>query len=210
MIQEYARAEYALRYLAQADRIPHRTEGEGVLLRFVPASARRILDLGAGDGRLLHLVLLDRPEASGVALDASPTMLDAARRRFQEQSRITVLSHDLDSPLPDLGVFDAVISGFAIHHCTDERKYALYREIFDCLAPEGVLCNLEHVASATPALHARFLEALGIGPEDEDPSNKLAPVDVQLAMLRDIGFQDVDCYWKWLELALFGGIKPGE
>jgi hypothetical protein len=45
-------------------------------------------------------------------------------------------------------------------------------------------------------------------PADEDPSNRLAPVDTQLAWLRDAGFVDVDCYWKWLELALIGGVRP--
>lgn len=209
MPNEYANAEYALKYLAVADGIPHRTEGEAVLLGFIPARAGRILDLGAGDGRLLHLLLLDRPEARGVALDFSPTMLDAARRRFRGNPRIQVVDHDLEEPLPGLGRFDAVVSGLAIHHCTDARKRALYREIFDILQPGGAFCNLEHVASPTPALHARFLAALGITPDQEDPSNKLAGVAVQLAWLREIGFVEVDCHWKWLELALLGGMKPG-
>jgi tRNA (cmo5U34)-methyltransferase len=26
--------------------------------------------------------------------------------------------------------------------------------------------------------------------------------------LREIGFQQADCYFKWLELAVFGGQKP--
>jgi SAM-dependent methyltransferase len=210
MINEYANAEYALKYLAEADQIPHRTEGEGVLLSFVPTSAGRILDLGAGDGRLLHLLMLDRPEARGVALDFSPTMLEAVRRRFQGNPRIRVVDHDLDEPLPDLGSFGGVVSGFAIHHCTDERKRTLYREIFTLLEPGGIFCNLEHVASSTPALHARFLDALGITPDQEDPSNKLAAVELQLGWLREIGFVDVDCHWKWLELALLGGRKPTE
>lgn len=208
MTNEYVHAEHALRYLAVADQIPHCTDGEALLLDFVPGEARRILDLGTGDGRLLHLLTLDRPHAKGVALDFSPTMLATARARFQEMPRIAVVDHDLDEPLPDLGRFDVVVSGFAIHHCPDERKRALYREVYAMLEPGGVFCNLEHVASATPALHARFLDALGITAEQEDPSNKLVGVETQLTWLREIGFVEVDCYWKWLELALFGGSKP--
>ena len=30
----------------------------------------------------------------------------------------------------------------------------------------------------------------------------------QLQWLRDIGFEDVDCGWKWLELALLVGVRP--
>jgi SAM-dependent methyltransferase len=206
-LNEYASAEHALQYLASADKIPHRTEGESVLLDFIPKSARRVLDLGTGDGRLLALVRLDRPGASGIGIDFSPTMLKAARDRFQGDNNMEVIEHNLDEPLPDLGRFDAVVSSFAIHHCTHERKKAIYSEIYAALEPGGVFCNLEHVASATTNLHARFLKALGITAAEEDPSNKLASVEVQLQWLREIGFADVDCYWKCLELALIGGTK---
>jgi tRNA (cmo5U34)-methyltransferase len=206
-LNEYTSAKHALNYLARADRIPHRREGESVLLDFIPRSAQRILDLGTGDGRLLALIRLDRPDASGVAVDFSPTMLQAARERFRGDKNVQVIEHNLDEPLPDLGRFDAIVSSFAIHHCTDERKKALYSEIHAALQPGGVFLNLEHVASATPGLHARFLGGLGITEADEDPSNKLASVEAQLGWLREIGFQEVDCFWKWLELALFGGTK---
>ena len=208
-LNEYATAEHALKYLARAERIPHRTEGEAILLEFVPRDVQRILDLGTGDGRLLALLRIDRPEAEGVALDFSPTMLAAARKRFRGEEKIEVVEHNLDDPLPDLGHFDAVVSSFAIHHCTDARKQALYGEIYAALLPGGMFLNLEHVPPATPVLHVRFLHALGITPADEDPSNKLVSVETQVRWLRELGFQDVDCHWKWLELALFGGIKKG-
>src|SRR4029077_11968478 len=142
-LNEYATAEHALRYLAMADGIPHRTEGEGILLEFVPRNVRRILDLGTGDGRLLALLRIDRPHAEGVALDFSPTMLAAARARFRGDSNVPVIAHNLDEPLPDLGSFDAIVSSFAIHHSTDVRKRALYAEIYAALNPGAVFCNLE-------------------------------------------------------------------
>ena len=206
-LNEYSTAEHALKYLANADGIPHRTEGEAVLLDLVPRSVGRILDLGSGDGRLLALLRIDRPDASGVALDSSPTMLEMLRQRFRDVPSVEIVAHDLDEPLPALGSFDAVVSSFAIHHCPDERKRSLYGEIYQILAPGGVFYNLEHVASPTPALHARFLQALGITAAEEDPSNRLTSVEDQLQWLREIGFSEVDCHWKWLELALIGGVR---
>jgi tRNA (cmo5U34)-methyltransferase len=206
-LNEYVTAEHALKYLARADRIPHRTEGEAVLLEFIPRKVKRVLDLGTGDGRLLALLRIERPHVDAVALDFSPPMLHAARERFRGYVNVKVIEHDLDKSLPELGRFDAVVSSFAIHHCTDERKRALYSEIYTVLEPGGVFCNLEHVAPASAKLHAQFLHALQITEADEDPSNKLTTVEVQLQWLRAIGFEEVDCHWKWLELALFGGIR---
>ena len=74
--------EHALEYLSRAGSIPHRTEGEAALIEQLPENVSRVLDLGTGDGRLLGLVKLYRAEATGVALDFSPTMLDKARERF--------------------------------------------------------------------------------------------------------------------------------
>jgi tRNA (cmo5U34)-methyltransferase len=201
-------AEHALDYLRRADSIPHRVEGESTLLEFVPRSAARVLDVGSGDGRLLALVRVDRPSAHFTALDFSPAMLASLRDRFASDPSITIVDHNLDEPLPAVGKFDAVISSFAIHHLSHHRKHGLYQEIFEALEPGGVFCNLEHVASPTAALHSEWLQAIGITPEDDDPSNNLLGLGTQLQWLRDLGFKDVDCHWKWRELALLAGTKP--
>jgi tRNA (cmo5U34)-methyltransferase len=210
--QEWTTAEHALRYLARADAYPRRAEGEGALLEQVPCDARRVLDLGTGDGRLLGLLSHDRPGMFGVGLDFSEPMLQAAHERFADERRITLINHDLAEPLPGeaLGRFDVVVSSFAIHHLEDERKRSLYGEVFDLLEPGGVFANLEHVASPTERLHIAFFAAIGEPLEDADPSDRLLGVETQLGWLRELGFDDVDCYWKWLEMALLVGVKPVE
>jgi len=208
-VDEWTTAEHALRYLARADAYPRRTEGEGALLEQVPGDARRVLDLGTGDGRLLSLILRDRPGMVGVGLDFSAPMLRAAHERLAHDRRITLVRHDLAKPLPALGSFDAVVSSFAIHHLEHERKRSLYGEVLDLLEPGGVFANLEHVASPTERLHIAFFAAIGEPIEDADPSDRLLGVETQLGWLRELGFDDVDCYWKWLEMALLVGVRPG-
>ncbi len=206
-MNEWQSAEHASAYLERALRVPHRSSGETALLDEIPPSVRRVLDLGSGNGRLLDLVLCARPSARGVALDFSPPMLEQLNVRFGATSRVEVVNHNLEIPLPFLGKFDVAVSGFAIHHLTHERKRQLYEEVWTVLGPTGIFCNLEHVASASPYAHERFLQAIGITPAEEDRSNKLLDVHTQLEWLREIGFVDVDCYWKWRELALLVGRK---
>jgi len=208
--EEWTTAEHVNRYLARAESVSHRAEGEGVLSEQVPRDARRILDLGTGDGRLLALLHVDRPEMQCVGLDFSELMLEAARKRFAGDERIELVKHDFAAPLPALGCFDVVVSSMAIHHLEHERKRSLYGEVFELLEPGGVFANFEHVASATRRLHLAFFAAIDEPLEHEDPSDRLLDVETQLGWLREHGFDDVDCYWKWLEMALLVGVKPDE
>jgi tRNA (cmo5U34)-methyltransferase len=80
---EWKSVDHALAYLARADKLPHRTEGEKVLLDQIPLGAKCILDLGTGNGRLLALVRINRPNSEGVALDYSEPMLTEARNALQ-------------------------------------------------------------------------------------------------------------------------------
>ncbi len=205
---EWTSPEHVGRYLSRADEYPRRAEGESVLLDHVARGAPRILDLGTGDGRLLALLRADRPGMLGVGLDFSTLMLDRARERFDGDEQIELVEHDLAAPLPDLGRFDAIVSSMCIHHLEHQRKRSLYAEIFAALEPGGTFANFEHVASPSERLHVAFYAAIEEPMEDEDPSDRLLDVGTQLRWLRDIGFADVDCYWKWLEMALLIGVRP--
>lgn len=127
--------------------------------------------------------------------------------------------------------YDVIISGLSIHHQPDARKREVYAEVFELLTPGGVFLNLEHVASASWLGERLFAErmidslyAFHSSKPDSDATreqiasdyyhrpdkdaNLLAPVELQLQWLRELGFTDVDCFLKVYELALFGGVKP--
>jgi tRNA (cmo5U34)-methyltransferase len=205
---EWQDAERVSAYRDRADEFPHRLEGESVLIEHLADDVERVLDLGCGDGRLLAKVLDRRPGASGVGVDFSEAMLSAARERFDGEERVELVEHDLNRPLPELGEFDAVVSSMAIHHLEDDRKRELYGECLQLLAPGGAFLNFEHVASPTERLHAAFFAAISEARENEDPSDRTVLVETQLGWLREIGFEDVDCHWKWLEMALLAGVRP--
>jgi hypothetical protein len=105
-------------------------------------------------------------------------------------------------------VFDVVVSSFAIHHLVPARQRQLYGEIYERLQPGGLFVNVEHIASRSDALHVEFLAAIGKTPEQDDPSNKLVLVPTHLEWLDGCGFENVDCFWKWRELAAVAGTRP--
>lgn len=174
-----------------------------MLLSALPPRVERVLDLGTGDGRLIGLVRSAHPEARAVGLDSSQPMLNRAAQRFPATAATELRLHDLRDPLPEIGRFDAVVSGLAIHHLEDDRKRELFTEVHRLLAPGGVFANLDLVTAATPELHERFRREIG-RPED-DPADRFADLCDQLAWLRASGFADVDCHFKWLQLTLVVG-----
>jgi tRNA (cmo5U34)-methyltransferase len=206
---EWQTVEHALAYLSRADKLPFRTIGEKILIDQIPPETKRVLDLGTGNGRIMKLIRLQKPDVEGVALDFSEPMLQQARLAFEKDPKVTIVKHDLSYPLPkDLGCFDAIVSSLVIHHLTHIRKKEVYTEIYNMLNPGGVFCNMEHVSSPTEHLHMKYFAAAGLSLKDDDPSNKLLDVETQLKWFREIGFIDVDCYWKWFEIALLVGFKP--
>jgi SAM-dependent methyltransferase len=200
--------EHALAYLREREHLPHRVDAYEQVLELLPSSVERALDLGTGDGILLELALAERPGAVGVGVDFGEEMLRRARERFAADERTSVVEHDLATPLPELGSFDAVISSFAIHHLDPARQRELYGEVFERLQSGGRFVNAEHVASPTEELHNEFLARLGRTPDEDDPSNQLVGVEDHLAWLQGCGFVNIDCFWKWRELAVVAGTKP--
>jgi SAM-dependent methyltransferase len=200
----WADEEQVAWYLGRIGKLEARQAGERVLAGVLPEAPRRVLDLGCGDGRLAALVLAHRATVEeAVCVDRSPAMLDRARANFADDPRVEVVVGDLEHPLDLDGRFDVIVSGFAIHHLEHQRKRELLTEVAGLLAPGGTFANLEVVASATPERHAEFLVA--IGRDADDPEDRLAPIEDQLAWMRDAGLTNVDCLWRWRGFALLVG-----
>jgi len=219
--------------------VPLAAEQIDVMLRLIAARRQpvtRFADLGCGSGILADAILSRYPQAQGVLVDFSEPMVDAARAQLAGHTpRPQFVIADLALPewtrtIAAHAPFDVIVSGYAIHHLPDERKRALYGEIFALLAPGGMFANVEHVASRTPWIEAisddLFVDSLYAFHRQREPAksreqvaddfarrpdkaaNILAPVEVQCDWLRACGFADVDCYFKVLELAVFGGRRP--
>ncbi|MFH1877630.1 MAG: class I SAM-dependent methyltransferase [Candidatus Omnitrophota bacterium] len=125
--------------------------------------------------------------------------------------------------------FDVVVSRLSIHHQLDARKIEIYKEIFDILAPGGIFVNIEHVAPASESGSKLFADyivdhlydsqvkkdtgknrdqiARDFHERHQKDADIVAPVEKQCEWLREIGFNDVDCYFKVFDIAVFAGRK---
>jgi SAM-dependent methyltransferase len=207
-----------------------------VMMRLITARSEPVLsflDLGCGDGILAGTILAQYPAATGVLLDFSKPILEAAQKKLSHISpHLDFVVADYADPgwielVNHAAPFEVIVSGYSIHHQPDGRKQTLYGEIYDLLKPDGFFVNIEHVASATPWVEwvweEYFIDTLH-SQQPERPSRKhvadeyhdrpdreaniLASVEIQCDWLRQIGFEDVDCYFKVFELAVFGGRRP--
>ena len=194
------------------------------------------LDLGCGDGILAAAIIDKHPKSRGVLLDFSKPMIEAARNKLKKfENQLIFIDYDFGKKdwlkhVEKVQKFTIIVSGFSIHHQTDVRKQEIYTEIFELLEPGGMFINLEHVSSQTIWLESIFenyfidsqfafnqkqgnlktreeiAEQFFIRADKSE--NILSSVEKQCEWLREIGYQDVDCYFKVFELAIFGGRKP--
>jgi tRNA (cmo5U34)-methyltransferase len=202
--------------------VPCFDEFYGVVVELVArfcADSPRILDLGAGTG-ILSAAIVDRvANAQLHLLDASSEMLDKASKRLSGQ-HFELSVQSLDSDLPP-GPFHAIVSALAIHHLTDLDKRNLYSSVLSSLTPGGIFINAEQVSGSSPrlqnlfeAVHLDRARALGssqaeiAGALERMSYDRCATASDQIQWLDDLGFEDVDCFYRSFRFAVFGGWKP--
>lgn len=228
----WQRQEVTQHYLEQVrGGIPFGAEQAKIMLQVVnhfTPNPKKIMDLGCGNGFLGEILLKSYKEASAVLLDHSEPMIEHARVHMKDyMSRCEIIHADFCHSIRKYArpeSMDCIVSGYAIHHLPHAKKKELYQEIYNTLVPGGIFINVEHTASATSKiekLHDElFIDHLCAHnkrdrqevakeyynrPDKED--NILERVDIQVNWLREIGFKHSDCYFKWMELAVFGGAK---
>lgn len=189
------------------------TVGE-LIARMSPSP--RILDLGAGTG-ILSAAIIDRvPTARLHLLDASSDMLQQASKRLSgREFQVTVQPLDADIPA---GPYDAIVSALAIHHLDDDAKRRLYTRILAALTTGGLFINAEQVLGGSSRLRTLFEavhldRARALGSSDAEITGAIhrmsydqcSTADDQIRWLKEIGFEDVDCFYRSFRFAVFGG-----
>jgi trans-aconitate 2-methyltransferase len=175
--------------------------GTAVLDRLPLVGDERVLDAGCGSGRVTELLAARLPRGRVVALDGSPSMIEAARDRLAPfGDRIEYVVADLGEPLPIDGPVDAVFSTATFHWVPDHD--ALFANLAAVLPPGGRLVaqcgGYGNIASVKRAIAS-------VGDGWLGPAHYETPM-ATVARLDAAGFVDIEC-WLSDEPTWF---EPGE
>jgi trans-aconitate 2-methyltransferase len=121
---------------ASYDRIsgPMEALGREVLARLELEGDELVLDAGCGSGRITQALVEQLPRGRVIAVDQSPSMVEAARQRLGDTADVRgvdLLELELEQPL------DAIISTATFHWIADHDL--LFRRLHATLRPGGRL-----------------------------------------------------------------------
>jgi trans-aconitate 2-methyltransferase len=182
------------------DRIsgPMEALGREVLARLALRGDEVVLDAGCGSGRITEALSARLPRGRVLALDASPSMVDAARERLGRNADVRVgdlLELELGEPV------DAVLSTATFHWIADHER--LFRRLRAVLRPGGRLVAQCGGEGNIDVLRARARAVLANDPYAEHFADWRAPWNYAGAQqtrerLLDAGFASAEC---WLQPA---------
>jgi len=195
-----------------------------VMLYFLTSLGRDFIDiveLGVGTGELTMEVLRRFPEAGVEAIDVSPKMLEVASQKLLPYKDRVNLIHSDFGTYEFMREYDLAISSMAMHHLPDKDKLKLMKSIHRSLKEEGVFLFGDLIQSPSSYLDKKFfriwknyLRFNGLSRDEIDLkvkghlNNDLpATLPELLHWMKEAGFRDVDCLWKYFNHAVVVGIK---
>ena len=195
-----------------------------VMLYFLTSLGRDFIDiveLGVGTGELTAEVLRRFPEAGVEAIDLSAKMLEVAGQKLLPYKDRVNLIHSDFGTYEFMREYDLAISSMALHHLPDKDKLKLMKSIHRSLKEEGVFLFGDLIQSPSSYLDKKFfriwknyLRFNGLSRDEIETrvkghlNNDLpATLPEILHWMKEAGFRDVDCLWKYFNHAVVVGIK---
>jgi trans-aconitate 2-methyltransferase len=181
---------------ATYDRIsaPQQTWGREVLERLPLDGDELALDAGCGSGRVTEMLLERLPRGRVIAVDASPSMAEAARERLGDRAEVRVmdlLELELEEPL------DAILSTATFHWIADHdrlfaRLHAALRRGGRLVAQCGGEGNVRRTRLAAQAVSE--LEPFAEYMAGWDGPWSFSSAELAERRLLDAGFREVRCW----------------
>jgi tRNA (cmo5U34)-methyltransferase len=189
----------------------------------------KVLDLGCGDGALTNELLKVDDQIKATLVDGSSTMIQNAQERLKSYDGLNYIHKTFQELLENDILetdFNFIVSSLAIHHLSSESKESLFQYILHHLKEGGFFLNVDVVRAPNEALEDWYRQLWGewiaknelkMGSKESfqhiplqyknNPDNYPERLENQLNALKSVGFNQVDCYYKYGIFSIFGGKK---
>jgi tRNA (cmo5U34)-methyltransferase len=199
--------------------------------RFPSPVNLNILDLGCGDGAITEYLYDRFPNNNFSLVDGSSVMIAKAKERLKGKSVkfVEMSFEEYTDKESGEDKYDFIFSSMAIHHLPLEGKGRLYKKINGELSEGGLFLNFDAVlptSDISEKIQFRMwvdwmnetLQRNNLGDEvgkfnnlpntyKSQKEDKPSDLSDQLNLLNEVGFKNIDCFFKYSIFALFGGTK---
>ncbi len=185
-----------------------------------------IVDLGCSRGAALApYVDAFGPANKYVGIEVSKPMVAASQDRFQhhiDAGIVDICQADLRTSYPSVRA-SLTLSILTAQFVPMEHRQHVLRSVYSSTIPGGAFLIVEKVLGATPEIDeqmvARYYDmkaANGYSQSEIDRKRSslegvLVPVTAHWNedLLRSAGFEQIDCFWRWMNFAGWIAIKSG-
>lgn len=181
-----------------------------------------VVDLGCARGAALAPFIEQFPTGAVgfVGLDVSEPMLVAARARFRDDKNVRIEHFDLRTGYPTVTA-SLTLGVLILQFVPIEHRQRVVQDVFDRTVPGGAFVLVEKVLGETAALDRTFVDCYYAMKRDHGYSQDaidrkrlalegvLVPVTAawNVELLRQAGFRQIDCFWRWMNFAAWVAVK---
>ena len=118
---------------------------------------KSILDLGSGNGNVTAQLIPSFPNATFTLVDASAEMINLCRSQFKDYDFIYDNKYFKDFLFKEKS-YDLIAAGFSLHHCDENEKQSIFKNINTSLKKGGIFSYSDLMISKTNPDHPMLLE----------------------------------------------------
>ncbi len=177
---------------------------------------KSILDLGSGNGNITAQLIPYFPNATFTLVDASAEMINLCCSQFKDYDFIYDNKYFKDFLFKEKS-YDLIVAGFSLHHCDENEKQSIFKNINTSLKKGGIFSYSDLMISKTnpdhPMLLEQWKEFVNTNFSDEkkwiwlmehyESFDKPTDYLVQIEWMRNAGFTNIQILFRedyWIHL----------
>lgn len=181
-----------------------------------------ILDIGCSEGGAISALVPLYPNSRFFGIEISDSMLSSAKKKFMYDTNVKIMKKDLrninESEIPNSQV---ILSILTLQFVPIEYRQELLQKLYNAIPGKGIFILVEKVLGNSADINKLLVEqyynlkAKNGYTLEEIERKKLSLEGVLVPttakwnedLLRQVGFRQVDCFWRWMNFSGWIAIK---